>query len=1081
MPPVSEMSDKVVLQGDDLETLVANNNRLLRKDYIALGQSTCKTERGNDYVNNLEMNVSRSHSEGDNIQQMNCLESSIELLQSSVETAKASCDATDASSSTWWATMINRLNLLHEADRKRWNEDLRVAKLKGGRYKQELKSTIEERIEWLEERLALQETLSRVSTGTTRSVSSDEGGESRNPASSGGKGKAGKHLAPNVNGIEVSYDSSMAVQRVTELERAMGDYEREKNQLASALEQAEKMSKDGASLSANMQGQMLDLMREIEKAETPTTTPSKRKSSRQKKDEKVAIQSQLLQLLEQQHATSYHEWKAEKDLLENTIAQLTADKMELRYELEAAQEHAGQYRKLGRRRSNGDSSSGMSPPGSPRGISPSRRGLSSTPPRSPSRVEWDDKLDRAMAERDAYKQEAETIKKNVEQLKERTKEEIKAKLQQLRHDAQHTLQTKETQWKLEMERQLKEQREEYSAIIAEMEEALDGTGDNKQSRHVEKRQQLVTKIKQLERQHDEERGEWKLQLEGALQEARKDKQRADQLEKEYTKNLDRLEERLRAEMDLLREKHEKDKEKWAAQIRDMKSNHSSAIEQMEVMIDAAKMVEREKTEKLVEDFEKQRIELTTQVDDARYQWQSWEKQADEFRGKLEAERKNLNRMKEKYESQLRSVIADKDSQIMQLQVRQSLAEENEFLADSAAAILQGEKSSKDKSSKVFAALEELHKDVVSVRESIENSKDADAAIENANYVELSENILAMQETLGDALAELTLGTEAIFDLKQQLLIDRNASGVGAMNSLDGVMPEIIALRADISSFREKNEDGLNVLEAASRQEFLGEIQRREVDLASVKGELEQVKVQLENQTSKLHRAESELETLNDQVNAYSEELMLLQSRNSQLEDQVTAYEIQRKQDEGDDSPLLDEALALAEGLTSLVHGGQDNGNVMDLLQSMSDLMERHENGEQHALVASSRKTSSEAQSTSLVEMPPSPVRTPMQSRRHSQNPLDEISASSLQVVVEQLYSRCQLLERERTQMMEVTLDLLTSAREANEAELDAALATARRKSMEEVSRIRQQTHVNKERLYQKLCGNCVQDISQTGS
>ena len=40
------------------------------------------------------------------------------------------------------------------------------------------------------------------------------------------------------------------------------------------------------------------------------------------------------------------------------------------------------------------------------------------------------------------------------------------------------------------------------------------------------------------------------------------------------------------------------------------------------------------------------------------------------------------------------------------------------------------------------------------------------------------------------------------------------------------------------------------------------------------------------------------------------------------------------------------------------------------------------------------------------------------------------------LVVDQLYGRCQLLERERTELMEVTLDLLQSAREANAAELE---------------------------------------------
>ena len=105
------------------------------------------------------------------------------------------------------------------------------------------------------------------------------------------------------------------------------------------------------------------------------------------------------------------------------------------------------------------------------------------------------------------------------------------------------------------------------------------------------------------------------------------------------------------------------------------------------------------------------------------------------------------------------------------------------------------------------------------------------------------------------------------------------------------------------------------------------------------------------------------------------------------------------------------------------------------------------------------------------EAPPLPVETPLLTKHSSSGASS--NDPSLQLVVEQLYGRCQLLERERMEMMEVTLDLLESAREANAAELEAAVATARRMSTEEIMRIRQRNRMEQERIFHKLCSRCV--------
>ena len=89
----------------------------------------------------------------------------------------------------------------------------------------------------------------------------------------------------------------------------------------------------------------------------------------------------------------------------------------------------------------------------------------------------------------------------------------------------------------------------------------------------------------------------------------------------------------------------------------------------------------------------------------------------------------------------------------------------------------------------------------------------------------------------------------------------------------------------------------------------------------------------------------------------------------------------------------------------------------------------------------------------------------------------EESSSRLVVVVNELYARCHMLERERTQMMESTLELLQAARDANDAELEAALSTARRQSAEELLKVQEESQRGMWRMYNKLCSFCRDDVT----
>jgi len=88
------------------------------------------------------------------------------------------------------------------------------------------------------------------------------------------------------------------------------------------------------------------------------------------------------------------------------------------------------------------------------------------------------------------------------------------------------------------------------------------------------------------------------------------------------------------------------------------------------------------------------------------------------------------------------------------------------------------------------------------------------------------------------------------------------------------------------------------------------------------------------------------------------------------------------------------------------------------------------------------------------------------------------ASSPIELVVQQTYNRCQVLERERCDLINVTLDLLSSAREANKAEIDAALASARRKASEEMIAMQKECRAQADQIWWRLCDKCRSSLSQ---
>jgi len=182
-----------------------------------------------------------------------------------------------------------------------------------------------------------------------------------------------------------------------------------------------------------------------------------------------------------------------------------------------------------------------------------------------------------------------------------------------------------------------------------------------------------------------------------------------------------------------------------------------------------------------------------------------------------------------------------------------------------------------------------------------------------------------------------------------------------------------------------------------------------------------------------------------------------------------------------------------------VHGRDNNGNetsVIEMLQTLSNLIDQQDDNdpddEHHSASPSSKKKQSSTRQARTSELksasqgglqraPTTDSAAASAAKRLHRELVGPPQEPALQVFIEQLYGRCQLLERERLEMMEVTLDLLESSRRASKAEVDAALATARRKTAEDFMRMRRQNNMDRETLYHKLCSRCTEELNRSAA
>jgi hypothetical protein len=1105
--------------------------------------------------------------------------------------------ATDQTAhASWWLKVLHRQEREHERDRKTWQQNLQEAKKHSSDYKNELKDSLQGKLELLEKQKRSHSSTSKTKKRTGANGEDDDSVPAVSRASTGtthstgsGTGTASSSVAgeeeASTAGLEVTYESSQFVRKLGDLEltyeETVRQHETEREEWVEKLDRAAAVTADGHKLSESMHSQLLDFAEEIQNGNA--------KQRRQWK-ERVKALEHLLKLTEQQHKVEKGEWQQEKDVLEttvnrlasdvqkqateledgayenqvleNTVAQLVADKDSLQsdqvtalskhYQTEKSQWQTENCRLLNtvarltaenqkrtaelNEKHNGTSALNNSVAqlvaersslraecsklqeklhsatrsGSPVNVPPIIHTGSRSSAPSPRRLEWDDKLDRAIIERDLYWQEAEKAKsllEEVETLHAREKEEWVRQQNK-----------KENDWYDESRRQLQELRAQQATQIERLEQEVDTSSTEIHKRYqqsVEKRSELGSRIQTLEKQHSGEKHSWKLRLEAALQESRtsQDKRRA--LERE----LELLESK---QVEIIEEWHNRlDAFKIAAEdeLEQLRNEHATEIEEIrsgrtmsrdDIETESKRLNEEHRAE-----VETWNVKLKTLEADHAEKVQSMVDRTNELESNLEELHTQYSTEKLQWESKLAQQISESDDCKRQLEI---------YRDTSSVGLTE---DFKDHQRAVCEAVEELRLDVMSIRETLDFTAKTDQMLETSRHSEVRQDLEHIQESLNDAVAEITLETEAMLESRtvvKTLAVDLAKSfpskedQTRSLEFQEKVADELIDVRNQLSKLIEFDSSRLVATQEACHQQFESQLQMKEMALEACKARLKQTKAELVLERTRRKKAKRRVgsslngqrfQATNDDLEVTLNEAGIDQINEVGMDqeyyddDSSDGSNIYATPSEDTSSPMLEEALALAHGLTDIVHGRGDytkETSVMEMLESLSEMMDQadrvkgqsEDRGDLGSKVAAKASTSPPMGHFSahhVVEgsdSPPAPVTTPMQTRSSEpvttpmQTRSSEPASGSLQIVVEQMYQRCQLLESERTDLMEVTLDLLESARESSAAELDAALATFRENSSQELMKVNERNQSNMARLYTRLCGNCQHGILLTG-
>jgi predicted nucleic acid-binding Zn-ribbon protein len=885
-----------------------------------------------------------------------------------------------------------------------------------------------------------------------------------------------------------------------ELEETVSQWIADKSQLMETIETANKdivqyqqQYQQSQNEISTLQSQLESLRQELEhvqqekkELETNVTTLNAELEQSKSQLDKASSSNDIIQ----QYQTQIEQWKKEAAYFKEQAADCT--------------EHAAAHVQQQKRKPN---LSVSIPPRFPETPTVSSKSLfTTTTTTAEELLLLDEQLDRALAERDMYQQEAELLQKR---LAEETKKHAAHVQEMLNRTPSH-----------------EEIKRAESDIMIKYREA------------VEKHGELVIRLKKIEDHRASDRGYFKLKLEAALAESRKLESEKLALEHTIQELADlHAEEIHNLELQLQQQPQQSQKffpspsttsleRHRPAPERDMTNIHHFAASSFSSCTqpqchEVKRLLELTQTENLelinrCEEFSKQLEELQTLHANASHKYErAW------------ADR---NQLKEQLDA----------LQLQQQQQQQSGCDRNHHTTTTKEMHKEENKNviplddPHSYPSGFMKILDEVRADVTCMRKALEQLTQSDR-MNSSSFQGFQGDLEAIQNSLNDAVAELTLEADSLLESREMMKEVASSSQESRSKFTEQqsrILEELASLRKSVGKAlnrripttpQSNNAGGNNNSSSNISLELIEQLQEQAAALATAQAELRHCQEKLESEIASRQKAEFEVFSLQEQADAYEEELMDLQSNNNKLIKQLHAAGLKidaallaRRMptgldddaDVGDDAfgetyttttPMLEDALKLAQGLTDIIHkreNPEDEPSAMEMLERMSKMMDVHESSASRttprnraaASSSSSRTPTSRDRhifdSTGEVEIvhdmdasyfsnefPPSPVETPMPKEGTAK-------VTQLQLVVEQLYGRCALLERERVEMMAVTLDLLESAREANAAELEAALATARRKATEEVIRVRQQSRQEQEKIFYRLCNKCIQNGPQ---
>jgi len=696
--------------------------------------------------------------------------------------------------SSWWLNMFHRLEAKHEKERVTLQEQLHSAKEKKHQYKDELRQNLSTQLKWLEEHITAPNHvlpgISRLDTGVTSGGSSNY--QSKYTTSLDGPTGSSSSTASNsasAKGVEVTLDSAEQMQRLQQLEHilqettrryesdrsewertehvlqeALRQHELDRSEWVRTLEEAAVVTQAGEELSTKQQLQLEKLQKTIDRSE--------------KESEKIKVLNELLELTEKQQMEDREEWEQEQEKLNSTIAQLQSGKAQL---------EQSQKEQIARLQSEKDEL-----------IQNAQKEL----------ADWKEKAAQAEREAAALHEEKETLIKEKENMGREVKklhkdlEDVKAESRNYRAQAaDFTEQVAMRSGRQDGLDRIMAERDAYRQEAESLQRERDALRKNQYStppslanspsrsvihletkdkdimtkyrESVEKHGELVGRLKRIEDQRATDRDVFKLQLEAALAESRQLNEEKNALEtrlqessrdqpqevQHWKDKANKLEVEMRSQLDQLVEKHRVEVFELKERLDNAKQEHTKAVNELQRFREQHWGTRSDNLKTMQEDNRK----LTSRVDEL---------------SKSLAEHKGLHN---KAVKRLDHALAEKSRLKEELDASRSCGGGKDKVPESD---LAGRIEKQQ--NLVFTALKELRADVATVKETLSSTSATD------NLTSLREDLTNIQNTLNDAVADLTLEADALIQSRH------------AFQTADSTISEVFASK-DKTSFLEQQE------------------------------------------------------------------------------------------------------------------------------------------------------------------------------------------------------------------------------------------------------------------------------------